>query len=141
MHFRVIKTLDAPRPALFDVLSDPRRRTEWQSSLSRLHVETPGPPRLGTRWREVTRVGAAFDLEITRHEPPGCWAERARGWLADAELLVQLDEVGPQTRLSVDVDIAFRGPFKALAPLVRRLMPGALGADLERLAALARAAA
>jgi hypothetical protein len=69
------------------------------------------------------------------------WSERRHGWLAEAELRVAFDDLGGATRIQVDADITFKGPFKALAPFVRRLMPAALSADLHRAAALARPAA
>lgn len=141
MHFSVQQTLNAPREAVFDVISDPRRRLEWQSSLRSLRTETEGPPGLGMRWSEVTQGGISFDMEITTYEAPARWAERARGWLADAELGVSFHEAGAageSTRVEVDVSIAFKGPFKVLGPVVKRLMPSALAKDLQRAGALAR---
>lgn len=150
MHLTVIRVLEAPRAAVFAVLSDPRRRIEWQSSLLELHVETEGPPRLGTRWREKTKGSLEFEMEITVFEPPLRWGERGRGRLGQAELLVRFDEVpgasepaGTQraesTRTSVrlDVDVHFKGPLELLSPLVRWLMPLALKADLNRAEKLA----
>jgi hypothetical protein len=138
VRFVVTETLQAPQRDVFDVISDPRRRLEWQSSLRSVQVSTSGPPRQGMRWREVTRGGVSFDMEITSFERPALWSERGRGWLADATLDVVLEPLSAATRVSVAVDIAFKGPFKALAPLVRRFMPGALARDLRRLAVLAR---
>ena len=140
VHFVVTETLDAACAAVFDIISDPRRRLEWQSSLRSVELETPGPARLGTRWREVTRAGPGFEMEITAFEAPTRWSERGSGRLADAELQVEFEPVPQGTRLSVTVDITFKGPFQLLAPLVRRLMPGALAADLRRVGKLARSA-
>jgi Polyketide cyclase / dehydrase and lipid transport len=134
-------TLDATREALFDIISDPRRRPEWQSSLASVHVSTEGPPGLGTAWYELTRGGLRFDLEITEFERPVRWAEQARGRIANARLAVSLDEEpsASSTRVVVYVEVDFKGPLKLAAPLVRLLMPAALRADLRRVEALARA--
>lgn len=137
MHFVVTERLEASQRAVFDVISDPRRRTEWQSSLRAVYLHTPGAPGVGTRWREVTRGGISFEMEITQHERPLRWGERGQGWIADAALLVEFLEAGDATSVRVAVDVRFKGPFKALAPLVRRLMPVALAADLRRAGALA----
>lgn len=136
VQFVVTEILDAPCASVFAVISDPRRRLEWQSSLRSVEVLTPGPPRLGTRWREVTRAGPRFEMEITVFEASTRWSERGRGRLADAHLQVEFEPIAQKTRVRVTVEIAFKGPFRALAPLVRRLMPGALAADVRRVGAL-----
>jgi hypothetical protein len=137
MHFVVTERLEAPQSALFDIISDPRRRTEWQSSLRAVHLHSAGAPGVGTRWREVTRGGVSFEMAITQHERPVRWAERGQGWIANASLLVDFLEAGDATNVRVTVDIHFKGPFNVLAPVVRRLMPAALAADLRRAGALA----
>ena len=140
VHFVVTETLDASCASVFSIVSDPRRRLEWQSSLRSVELQTPGPARLGTRWREVTRAGPGFEMEITEFEEPTRWSERGSGRMADAHLQVEFEATPQGTRLRVTVDIAFKGPFQLLAPVVRRLMPGALSADIRRVGKLARSA-
>lgn len=139
MHFVIRERLEAPRLAVFGVLSDPRRRMEWQSSLRSLQMLTDDSPRLGTRWRETTKGGVSFELEITTFAAPERWGESARGAVADAELMVEFQEADDATIVIVDVTVSFKGPFQALAPLVRLFMPLALSMDLRRVTALARA--
>jgi uncharacterized protein YndB with AHSA1/START domain len=142
MRFVVTERLDAPREAVFDVISDPSRRTEWQGSLVSVHVSTDGPPRLGTAWHEFARGGLRFDLEITEFERPVRWAESARGRIANARLAVILEApagAARSTRVIVYVEVDFRGPLKLAGPLVRVLMPAALRADLRRVEDLAQA--
>jgi hypothetical protein len=140
MQFVLVETLAAPREALFDIISDPRRRTEWQSSLRSVHVASEGAPRRGTRWHEFTRGGLRFDLEITEFERPLRWAERGRGRAADAGIDVRFEE-GPTrgtTRLVIDVEVTLKGLLKLAGPMVRRLMALALRSDLGKVAELAR---
>jgi uncharacterized protein YndB with AHSA1/START domain len=140
MQFVLVETLEAPRAALFDIISDPRRRTEWQSSLRSVQVLGEGPPGRGTRWSEYTRGGLRFDLEITEFERPLRWAERGAGRAADAALDVRFEE-GPtrgSTRLVIEVDVTLKGLLRLAGPMVRRLMPLALRADLARAVELAR---
>lgn len=139
MRFVVTETLDAPREAVFDIISDPSRRTEWQSSLVSVHVSTEGPPGLGTVWHEFVRGGLRFDLEISEFERPVRWAESARGSIANARLAVILEApTARSTRIIVYVEVDFRGPLKLASPLVRVLMPAALRADLRRVEGLAK---
>lgn len=141
MQFVIRRELQAPREAVFDVIADPRRRIEWQSSLREVHVADPGPPRLGTSWYEVTRGGLRFDLEITELDRPLRWAERGRGRIADAQLTVRFEaEPGsPSTLVIVEAEVDFKRGLHLVAPVVRVLMPVALRADLGRVEALARA--
>jgi carbon monoxide dehydrogenase subunit G len=141
MRLSVTETLDAPVDAVFDIICDPRRRLEWQSSLRHVQVSTSGEPRVGTSWREVTRGGLAFDLEITELERPSRWAERARGRFANARIGVDMEAVSAgTTRLSLAVEIDFKGLAKLSAPIVKATMPLALKADLRRVEGLARRA-
>ena len=91
------------------------------------------------RWHEYTRGGLRFDLEITRFERPRRWAERGHGRAAEAALDVRFEE-GPtrgSTRLVIEVEVRLKGVLKLAEPMVRRLMPLALRADLARVAKLA----
>jgi uncharacterized protein YndB with AHSA1/START domain len=142
MQFVITRELHAPREAVFDVIADPRRRIEWQSSLREVHVADEGPPRLGTCWYEVTRGGLRFDLQITEFERPLRWAERGQGRIADAKLTVRLEaEPGaPSTLVIVEAEVDFKRGLHLVAPVVRVLMPAALRADLGRVEKLAQAA-
>jgi uncharacterized protein YndB with AHSA1/START domain len=140
MQMSITETLDAPPDAVFDVISDPRRRLEWQSSLRSVNVRSEGPPRVGYAWDEQTAGGVRFELEITELERPKRWAERGTGRFADARLDVRFEPVsgGACTTVVVEVTVDFKGPLKWLSPIVRRLMPLALRGDLRRVEALAR---
>ncbi len=138
MRFHVEQIVEAPLEAAFAVISDASLRIRWQSSLRRVEVLTPHSVGVGARWREATKLGPTFEMEITRHEPYSVWAERGRGSVADARLTVFFDKQSEsQTRISVEVDVAFKGAAALLAPIVRLLMPPALEADLLRAGKLA----
>jgi hypothetical protein len=73
-------TVAAPPQTVFDYLTDPRHRPEWQSSLRGVEVLTDGPVGVGTRWVDRTAVGARPVLEITEMRAPaggevGLWTE------------------------------------------------------------------
>jgi uncharacterized protein YndB with AHSA1/START domain len=145
MQLSLTETLDASPEAVFDIISDPRQRLSWQSSLRSVHMRSDGSPRVGYAWYELTVGGVRFELEITEFARPTRWAERGVGRLADARLDVRFEGVpgasgAARTRLVLDVTVDFKGPLKLAAPFVRRLMPLALRADLRRVEALARAA-
>jgi uncharacterized protein YndB with AHSA1/START domain len=141
MRLVVTETLDAPLEAVFDVICDPRRRLEWMNSLHHVQMSTDGEPRVGTSWREVTRGGFTFEMEISEFERPKRWAERARGRFADARLSLDLDAVNAgSTRVSLVMVADFKGLARLGAPIVKAALPLALKPDLRRVEALARRA-
>ena len=73
----------APPDAFYDLLVDPRRRPEWQSSLRRVDAVRPaggGPvASSGTTWRDVTVVpGITPSMRLTVAERPTHWVEEGR---------------------------------------------------------------
>src|SRR5438093_1707467 len=67
----VSSRIDAPTRRVFDMFTDVEHAAEHVSGISRIEMLTPGPFRLGTRWREsrqlLGRVDDA-DLEVTAFE-------------------------------------------------------------------------
>jgi uncharacterized protein YndB with AHSA1/START domain len=59
---------------VFDYLVDPATLPDWQTTKTSVHQLTPGPPGLGTRFREVTRPpgGKEFEqlTELTEFDRP-----------------------------------------------------------------------
>ena len=141
MHFLISRRLEAARPAVFDVISDPRRRLEWQSSLRSLQMHSRGAPAVGTRWRETTQGGLSFELEITVFQRPALWAEVGRGAHVDAEVAVEFLDAGDATIVNVTIEMSFKGALRALSPLVRLFLPRAFARDLDRAGSLAKGAA
>lgn len=71
-------TIVYPHPVdeVYALLSDPRRRPEWQGSLRRVDGLTDGPTGVGTRWYDVTAMlGVRPLMEITEYDAPRAWAE------------------------------------------------------------------
>lgn len=142
MQLHVEQVVEASVEALFDIVSDPALRTQWQSSLRSVQPLTPGPPGVGTRWREVTKARVAFDMEISRFERPSCWAEVGHNAWSEVALTVHfkpvIDSPTARTSLSVDVSLVLRGVLKLAAPILALAVPPALRADLQRAASLVR---
>ena len=120
----------------FSYLADPRNRPEWQSSLRSVSLEDDGPPRVGTRWVDHTKVGLRFPLEITAMTADELWAER--GEFGPFEATVSL-EFGPTSTgcvVTADVVLRLRGP--RITDVVSR--PATHAAVLAAAADLRRAA-
>jgi hypothetical protein len=68
-----------PVEVVFDYLTDPANRPEWQSSLRRVELVDAGPPHVGQRWRDVTTVrGIVPEMRTTALRRPTEWVEEGR---------------------------------------------------------------
>lgn len=135
MRFHVEVVLPHPPAQVFGLLSDPRRRPEWQASLRRVELVDTGPPGLGTRWYDVTAVGLRPLLETTAWEPDVRWAERGRwrGVEVDLELTFTPLRDGVACRVSGVGAVSASGLTGPLvARVLSRLAPVAARSDLRR---------
>lgn len=135
-------TLPAPREALFLILSDPRQRLRWQSSLVSLEMTSEGEPRAGTTWREEARGFGAFEMEITECVAGRSWAERGRSRRGEIDLrLVFADGRAPDTtQLDLAVELRLAPPWSLVARFAPPILRPLMKRDLQRAAQLARAA-
>lgn len=128
---------------VFDYLSDPRHRPEWQSSLRAIHLIDGGPPRVGTRWLDRTAVGANPRMEIVAMTPPGAageggsWSEVGTWHGLRARLSLGFEPVagdpaGTVVRVVVDLDSA--ACWLPVRAVLRALAPVAVRSDLLRAA-------
>jgi len=122
---------------LFDYLSDPHRRPQWQSSL-RSVTDVRGSGGAGTTWTDVTKVGARPRMRITDAERPRLWIERGRWRGLSAVLRLDLLGYAPErTRVSATFRISGVGVFALAAPLLERFAAPAIRTDLRCAARLA----
>ncbi|NYG59664.1 uncharacterized protein YndB with AHSA1/START domain [Nocardioides daedukensis] len=137
-------TLDvdfAASPAeAFALLSDPVRRPEWQSSLRTVQVLTEGPPRVGTRWHDVTWPGLRPLMEITVFEPEQRWAERGTWRGVTVDLLLDFVATPTGTRVTATCTAYAVGLLRPVGPVLDRLGPLAARDDLRRAARIVSAA-
>lgn len=132
-------TLPAPVAAgvLFDYLTDPRRRPDWQASL-RAVADLDGDGAPGTQWSDVTAVGARPRLWVTASERPTSWTEQGRWRGLDAVLRLDLVAVDADASILIATfAITGRGPWRLAAGVLERLAPPAIAADLRRAVRLA----
>lgn len=130
-----------PPERVFAVLSDPARRPEWQESTSDVVVLTPGPPAIGTRWREIGAGIGVIEAEVVGFVPGELWEETGSADGGEGRITVRLRPEGAGgTHVSMTVELHLKGLRRvmegALQPIVARRMPQ----DLERLDALLAAA-
>lgn len=132
-------TVAASPRRVFDYLSEPRHRPEWQASLRGVELLGGGPTGVGTRWVDRTSVGARPHLTIVEMRPPGpgepgSWAEVGLWHGLRAELSLRFAPAGSGTRVTGTV--AFGGPVWWLPArlVLRAVAPRAVVGDLRRAA-------
>ncbi|MCB0905513.1 MAG: SRPBCC family protein [Nocardioidaceae bacterium] len=131
-----VRELDAhfshPADAVFDVVSRPLLRPQWQSSLRAVRMITGQEVGVGTRWLDLTWAGARPELEVTVHEPSSSWSEVGTWSGITAELDLRLTPVGDETDVHVTVRIKGDGWQRPLGLGLSLAIPLGLPGDLAR---------
>lgn len=122
---------------LYAYLTEPTRRPEWQVSLRRVD-EVSGRGEVGSRWVDVTAVGARPRLSVLAADPPRSWTEQGQWRGLSATLRLDLDAVGAgRCLLSASFRIDGRGLWRVPAAVLERLAGPAIAFDLRRAVRLA----
>jgi uncharacterized protein YndB with AHSA1/START domain len=131
-------TLELPHPpgALFRFLAEPRNRPLWQGSLRDVVEVDDGEPRVGLRWRDVTKVGVRPAMEIVELTPYRVLGETGSWRGVDGVLTMRFNEISSGTRLVVEGHLAGRGPYAVAAVVSRKLAPETIRRDLLRASAV-----
>ncbi len=127
IHFPV------PCEVAFDYLADPRRRAEWQSSLSRVE-DVDGEPRVGQTWVDVTRPGLRPAMETTELDRPHRWTEVGTWRGLSATLTLAFTETATGCDVEPTMVVRGRGLAAPLGRAVGLVAPYAVRGDLRRAA-------
>jgi len=127
-------TLELPHPpaTLFRFLADPHNRSSWQSSLKTVVDVDDGEPRVGMRWRDVTKVGIRPEMEITELTPYRVLGESGHWRGVDGLLTMRFVKTRTGTRLTTEGRLVGDGPFSLAALVGGRLAPETVRKDLLR---------
>lgn len=131
--------LDVPiaAEALYDYLTDPRHRPDWQSSL-RAISDLRGHGGAGSSWADVTVLGARPKMRVLAAERPRNWVEVGRWYGLSATLTLDLVEYAPgRTLLAARFQVTGDGLWALPARVLQTLARPAIEADLRRAVSLA----
>lgn len=117
--------IDRTPEDVFAYLDQFDRHGEWQSNIVRATNETEGPVRVGTRVKEIRKIGGReqdTSFEVTEYEPPR--RSSFRGVVGPIRPLgaVTVEPLGDgsKSKVSVEFDLVGHGLGKLFAPLARR---------------------
>jgi uncharacterized protein YndB with AHSA1/START domain len=134
--FALALELPHPPAALFRFLAEPRNRPLWQASLREVVDVDDGEPRVGLRWRDVTKVGVRPVMEIVELTPYRALVETGSWRGVDGVLTMRFTKISSGTRLVVEGRLVGRGPYAVAAAVSRRLAPETIRKDLLRASAV-----
>jgi len=125
---RLEQTFSVSRPPelVFDYLSNPSNLAAWQTSKTLVEQLTDGPPRLGTRVRELTKPpgGKEFEqiVEFTEFDRP----RRVHVHIVDGPYPVDgtwsFEPDGDGTRVHFVAEGRLRGVMRVLQPVAKLAM-------------------
>ena len=116
--------IDRRAEDVFAYLDQLERHGEWQSQIVSTKVETDGPVGVGTRVREIRKIGGReqdTSYEITEHDPPRKTSFRGVVGAVRPVGTVTIAPVGDgsKARVSIEFNLVGHGVGKLLAPLAR----------------------
>ncbi|MDQ6804152.1 MAG: SRPBCC family protein [Actinomycetota bacterium] len=125
---------------VFEYLDQVERHGEWQRQIVSTKVQTDGPVGVGTRVREIRRIGGReldASYEITEHDPPR--KTSFRGVVGPVRpvgtVTVEPAGDGSTTRVSIQFDLVGHGIGKLIAPLAGMQARKSIVENQERLKA------
>ncbi|MGE3857915.1 MAG: SRPBCC family protein [Dehalococcoidia bacterium] len=128
----------APRQRVWDVSVDIARWPEWNPTVDRVEVRTPGPMRTGWTARLKQPGNAPGTWTVTRVEEPGLfeWETRTLGMVVTARHV--LADAGDATDVTLSIDVTGPATFLfgwIVARVSRKFLPmeaAGLRAECER---------
>lgn len=127
--------LNRPVDQVFAFVADPAMLPMWQSNLIESEQLTEGPMRVGTRTREVRRLGRRpieYQAEVTGFEPNKRFSLRViNGPRVTLNYSFEPEEGG--TRLRYQLVMRPSGMMRLLAPLIIRSLRKQSSSDFEKL--------
>ncbi len=116
--------INRPPAEVFAYLDQFDRHGEWQDNIVSASVETNGPVRVGTRVKEIRKIGGReqnTSFEVTEYEPPH--KSSFRGIVGPVRpigsVVVQPIGDGSKSKVSVEFDLVGHGLGKLFAPFAR----------------------
>lgn len=136
MYFELSITIKRSPSDVFAFLRDKDKYPhEENSPILSLEKTTPGPPGIGTHYREVVQMLPFFRgeilSEITRFEASKFLEEDFEGAGMEGHLAYQFLQEGNETRLIQRETIRCRGLLRILEPIVKRILSLRLRERLE----------
>ncbi|TDW23878.1 SRPBCC family protein [Kribbella kalugense] len=132
MKFTNTITIERPPATVFAYLANLENLPQWNYALSETQQVTPGPPGVGTRYRQIRTIPVHTEesLEIIELAPNRKLTVQGTLSSLPAILTYTLDATDGTTALTNTVDIRPPRPLNLLAPIALSRVKSAVAANL-----------
>lgn len=132
MKFTNTITIERPPTTVFAYLANLENLPQWNYALAETQQLTPGPPGVGTRYRQIRTIPVHTEesLEIVELTPNRQLTVQGTLNSLPAILTYTLDAADGTTTLTNTVDIHPSRPLSLLAPIALRRVKSAVAANL-----------
>ena len=118
--------IDRPPEKVFSYVTDPARFAEWQYDVLSVRLEGSRPPRVGSRFTTIRRIGRAertMTQEITEINPSTSWAAHGVAGPIRPSANITVEPLNDCTRSRVTVALDFKGHGIGvpLVPVIRQI--------------------
>ncbi len=113
-------TLNHPPDTVFDFLADFENEPAWNPACISVTKTSPGPVASGATYVGRMRKIGAVQMTLDAHEPHRRFVTSERSRMAVGRFEFRLMPHADGTHVTVDAQLAPRGPFRLLQPLMRR---------------------
>src|SRR3954468_5704524 len=117
----------APSEKVFQVFSDFDAMPGRIKGIKRLEVQTPGPIRVGTQFRETRQMhghDATEKMEITAFDRPRMYAVACRSCGCLITTTFRFDQISEGTRVTVEILVQTHSWFAKLLSPLRKMLIG-----------------
>jgi carbon monoxide dehydrogenase subunit G len=135
IRFELSVDIDRPVHEVWEVLTDPERVPEWQSSAASSHQVSEGPMQVGTRLRDERRFmgrRATSEVEVSAYEPEHLFTLHGLSGPVRFTVHHRLSDHDGGTRLDVVAEADPGGFGRLMRPMIERAAGHELRADFER---------
>jgi uncharacterized protein YndB with AHSA1/START domain len=118
--------VDRPPEVVFDYMTDSANLSQWQTTKTFVDQLTPGPPGLGSRFREGTKppVGKEFEMvtEFTEFDRPRRFHVHVVEGPHPLDGTWSFEPDGVGTRVRFEAEGGMRGVPRWLEPVAKRIL-------------------
>ncbi len=136
--------INRPIEEVFDFVTDPAKRSQWQSATLEVRQTSEGPMGVGATMRLVIRIAGRqrkLTMEVTEYEPNRKYSAKSTSGPFPVQGSYTFESVNGGTRLTFVGEAQLGGFLKLIEPLVRRRQQKRYEADYGKLKELLEARA